>query len=74
MNNLQSFTQDIRTKEELIAFINDYINQYALDKVFKNLDVKGIADAKQIINDAFQQLDILYGLPTTKKNTTSEAR
>lgn len=74
MNPLHQFTQDQKTREAVIEFFVDYINQYALDKVFKREDITGIADAKKIITDGFEQLNTTYGLPTAKTQTTSQSR
>lgn len=74
MDKLKSFYEDKVTKETLLEFLVDYMNQYALDKMYKREDVSGIANAKEIIDSAFEQLDILYGIPATKKETISTSK
>ncbi len=74
MNKLREFVQDKQTKADVLEFFIDYINQFALDKVFKKEDVTGLADAKKIIMDGFEQLETTYGLPTPKAKSTSQSR
>lgn len=71
---LRRFNGDIQTKEALLAFIQDYIGDEALDKMYKKEDVSHIADAHELIIKAFEQLETLYAIKKESDTTINQAR
>jgi len=74
MEELRRLQGDKNTKEALINFIDAFIGQYAIEKVLKREDVSGIADAKTIIDKAFESLDIEYGIKERESETSNTSR
>lgn len=59
---LNQFNNDVHTRDEVIDFIHEFINQESLKRVYERADVSGIADAKELIDLAFSSLDDIYGI------------
>lgn len=59
--HLSLFSNDKHVKESVRQYIEAFIDDYALDKVYKKEDVTGIADARDVLRKAFEQIDIDYG-------------
>lgn len=71
---LRQFNGDIHTRDAVKAYFEAHIAQYALEKMFDRKDVSGIADAKDILEKAFNQLEIDYGVPQKTQTPTNNAR
>lgn len=71
---LRRFNGDISTKEALIDFLMEVINDEALEKMYKGDDVSHIKDAKNLIDKAFQQLDIIYGITIQQTKNSNQAK
>lgn len=71
---LRRFNGDLNTKEALVNFIIEVINDEALEKMYKGESVAHIKDAKNLIDKAFQQLDILYGINIQQTKNTNQAK
>ncbi len=74
MNPLQHFNGDVATKEALLAFIIQHINNTALDRMYEGVSVEHIKDAKELIEGAFDKLDSVYGLNKKPVNIINEAK
>lgn len=66
-NNLRQFNGDISTKEAVLAFIHDYIDKKALEMMYKKENVEHISDAVKLVDGAFEQLEINYGIQQKPK-------
>lgn len=74
--------KDTKIKEfyldkEMMADVHEYLVQFlretAIDKVFSRKDVSAIAEANEIIDEAFAKLDEIFG-SKPKKKIINEAR
>jgi hypothetical protein len=74
MDTLRRFNGDTTTKEELRAYIIEYIGKEGIYRMFNRQDVSHIADACELITKAFEQLSIDYGIPEKPTAYTNEAR
>lgn len=74
MNQLRQFNGDFETKNQLITFIHDYIQSETIKRVYERKDVSGIADAKEIIDGAFNLLEETYGLKEKPPVLINEAK
>lgn len=54
-------------------YLIDFLKEKAIEKVFDKEDVSAVAEAKELIDDAFENLEVLYG-QEPRKNTIDEAR
>lgn len=74
MNQLRQFNGDFETKKQLITFIHDYIQSETIKRVYERKDVSGIADAKELIDGAFNALEEMYGLKEKPPVLINEAK
>jgi len=74
MKNLQQFNQDTDTKENVRNYFIDILEKEAIRRVFDREDVTALAEAREIINKAFDNLDVLFPQKVVKKNIENEAR
>jgi hypothetical protein len=71
---LRAFNGDVHTKEALKAYIDNFIGQEGVRRIFDREDVSAVADAKELIDKMFEQLEIDYGIPKPKKEHQNESR
>lgn len=71
---LNQFYNDEHTRNELIEFIHDFIDQEAISRVYNKEDVSAVADARQLIDLAFSELQNLYGIQTKAKKSENQSR
>ena len=60
MDLLKRFNGDGATKEALQDFIIEVINEEAIKKMYLKEDVSHIADAKELIDSAFNKLEEMF--------------
>ena len=54
-------------KNEVKEYLNTFIENYTIKKVFSKEDVSGIAEAKQIIDQCFIEMGKEFGEKPSKK-------
>jgi hypothetical protein len=57
---LNQFYNDEQTRNELIEFIHNFIDQEAISRVYNREDVSAVADARELIDLAFSELQNIY--------------
>lgn len=73
-NLLLRFNGDEHTKEALKTYITNFIALEGLNRMYDRKDVSHIADAKELIDKAFEQLEYEFGISIQEKEVTNEAR
>lgn len=73
-NILRQFNGDVGTKEAFKEFLITVIEDEVIKRVFEGKDVSHAKDAKELIDRAFEELDIKYGLRQETKKETNQAR
>lgn len=73
-NILLQLNGDIGTKEAFKEFLITVIEDEIIKRVFEGKDVSHAKDAKELIDRAFDELDIKYGLRQETKKETNQAR
>lgn len=71
---LRQLNGDIGTKEALLEYITRFIAKEGVRRIFAREDIMAVADAKELIDKAFEQLSLDYGIPTKQSNPINEAR
>lgn len=69
---LRSFNGDIQMREAFKQYLSDFIAQEAVRLIYTRTNTDHIADAHELLNKAFEQLDVDYGIteqPTKPFNT-----
>lgn len=74
MKSLQEFYNDKETKENVKNYLISFLEEEALRKVFAKEDVSGIADARDCIEKAFYNLEVLFDQKPKAKEPINEAR
>jgi len=72
--SLQQFYNDKDTKENVHNYLIDYLEKEAVKRVFDRKDVSAIADAKEVIDRAFDNLEVLFNSKAEKKESINQAR
>lgn len=74
MELLRRFNDDKHTKQAVKDFVIDFIGEEAKQMVFERKDVAHIADAKELIDKAFRQIEIEYGVQPKQSKPINEAK
>lgn len=61
-------------REAVKKYLDGFTELVALERVFNKEDVSGLADARQIIDKAFENMETLLEGKGKKKNPKNEAR
>lgn len=71
---LERFNSDLHTKEALVEFIHSFIDTEALRRIYAKENTDAVADARLLIDKAFEQLEITYAIPERKPEQGNQAR
>jgi len=71
---LSEFYRDAATKDNVHAYLVEFLQQEAVKKVFNREDTSAVAEAKEMIDAAFNEMDYLFGGKVEKKEQVNEAR
>lgn len=74
MKSLQTFYQDTDTKDNVHTYLVEYLEKEAVRRVFEREDVSAVADAKEIINQAFENMETLFSPKVVGKEIINESR
>lgn len=74
MKSLQEFYQDKHTRENVHSYLIDFLKEEAIRKVFDKEDVSAVAEAKEMIDRAFENMDIIFKPKLETKEQINEAR
>jgi len=61
-DNLHQFYNDEHTREDVKSYLLSRLDGLALEKVYAKEDTKGLADAKEAIEQAFTELGEKYSV------------
>lgn len=71
MDKLNAFYNDKAMMEAVYTHVGEHLKRIALIKVFSQKDTSAIPEAKQILDQAFDSLEDMYGTKKTKKQSSS---
>lgn len=71
---LRRFNDDKATKEAFKEYLIGFISEEAVGLIFNRKDVAHIADAKDLIDKAFMQIETDYGIKEKPPTQTNNAR
>lgn len=74
MKSLLEFHQDTETKNNVHSYLVDFLKEEAIKKVFDKEDVSAVAEAKEMIDKAFENMDIIFRPKLEVKEQKNEAR
>lgn len=71
---LKKFHSDAEMREAVKEYITLYFSDMVIEKTFKREDVTHMADAKEAIDGAFDNLDVMFNPKAKKNKNVNEAR
>ena len=74
MRSLLSFYKDEDTRENVHNYLTEFLSQEAVKKVFNKEDVSAVAEAKEMIDKAFENMGIMFQETKVGKEQINEAR
>lgn len=72
--SLQEFYQDTTTRDNVHSYLIDFLKEEAVRKIFDKEDVSAVAEAKEMIDKAFENMDVIFSPKLQVKTQTNEAR
>lgn len=73
-SSLKDFYLNETMRTEVRAYLEDYLKLLAVERAFAKEDVSGIADAREIIEKAFENLEAEFRIMSGGKDIKNEAR
>ena len=70
---LRQFNGDVHTKEALIDFLHAFVAEEGVRRIYAKESVEAVADAKDIIDKAFDKLQEIYGTKPRPPEQTNQA-
>lgn len=80
MKSLQEFYNDKETRDNVHHYLTDFIKEEAVKALFNReatetyMNPESIADAKELVDRAFENMETLFSPKVKKKNLGNEAR
>ena len=74
MRSLIEFYKDEDTRENVHNYLTEFLSQEAVKKVFNKEDVSAVAEAKEVIDKAFENMGIMFQETKVGKEQINEAR
>ena len=74
MRSLIEFYKDEDTRENVHNYLTEFLSQEAVKKVFNKEDVSAVAEAKEMIDKAFENMGIMFQETKVGKEQINEAR
>ena len=71
---LKDFYLNEGMREEVRAYLQDYLDKKALDKVFAREDTLAMAEASEVIDEAFENLEVLFPRKEDPKEQKNQSR
>lgn len=71
---LKDFYLNEVMRDDVKAYLIDYLKMQAIEKSFKREDTSAIAEAKEILDNAFDNLEIMFAPQSEPKEIKNEAR
>ncbi len=73
-SSLKDFYLNEAMRNDVKTYLIDFLKVQAIDKTFKREDTSAVAEAKEILDKAFSDLDILFAPESQVKELKNEAR
>lgn len=74
MKTLQDFWINKEVKNTVQEYLVNYLKEEAVRKLFDKEDVSAVAEAKEMIDKAFENLDVMFEPKPKEKVQVNEAR
>lgn len=73
-SNLKDFYLNESMRNDVKTYLIDFLKGQAIEKAFAKEDTSSVAEAKEVIDKAFENLEILFTIKSEGKEVKNEAR
>lgn len=73
-SSLKDFYLNEVMREDVKTYLIDFLKVQAIEKSFNREDTSAVAEAKEVLDKAFENLDILFATKSNSKEQVNEAR
>lgn len=73
-SSLKDFYLNEVMRNDVQAYLIDFLKLQAIEKAFAKEDINGIADAKEVLDKAFSNLEVIFAPESEGKEIKNEAR
>ena len=74
MSSLQDFYLNEGMREEVRTYLQQFLEEKALEKVFAKEDTMAMAEAREVIDGAFSNLEVLFPKKEEPKKQINPSR
>ena len=74
MPSLFNFYKDKEGRENVYNYLVEFLEKTAIKKTFAKEDTKSVAEAKEIIDEAFKNLEVMFEPKPKKKEVINQSR
>jgi len=74
MPSLFNFYKDKEGRENVYNYLVDFLEKTAIKKTFEKKDTLAVAEAKEIIDEAFKNLEVMFEPKPKKKEIINQSR
>lgn len=74
MDLRQLYNRDKEALKEVQNYLVAFLKEFGINKMFKGEDTKAVGEAKIILDEAFDNLDTLFGPKPKKRKIKNESR
>lgn len=74
MKSLKEFYQDSETRDNVKNYLLQYLKDEGCKKMFAKEDVTGFADAKDVIEKAFEEMEFMFAPKPKSKEIVNPSR
>lgn len=74
MKSLQEFYNDKETRDNVKAFQIEFLGKIAIKKAFEREDTSSIAEAKELIEKSFEEMEIMFSPKPKIKKIINQSR
>ena len=71
---LKDFYLNEVMRNDVHTYLLDFLKVQAIERAFAKEDTSAVAEAKEVLDKAFSELDILFASKSESKETKNEAR
>lgn len=74
MKSLIEFYNDKDTKNNVHEYLISYLKEEGIRKLFEKEDVSAVAEAKEMIDKAFENMELMFEKKAERKDNPNQSR
>lgn len=73
-SQLKDFYLNEVMRNDVHAYLVEFLKAVAIEKAFNREDIAGVAEAKECLDKAFENLDVIFASKSEAKDVSNQAR